>query len=82
MELMMNRSSAQIWLVPGRAFDTEWWGHLMGFCDVFAIKKKRIKFDGSECGAMFPSALCYCGPDEPGFISEVEAAGWDVYRKV
>jgi len=77
-----EHTTAQIWLVPGRAMDSKWWRELMAFCPVFAIKKKRIKFDGTTCGAMFPSALCYCGPDEARFIDEVEKAGWTVYRKV
>jgi hypothetical protein len=77
-----NQQSVQIWLVPGRAFDTQWWKCLMNFCDIFAIKDSRIKFGGADHGAMFPSALCYCGTAEQRFVDEVRAAGWTVYRKV
>jgi len=75
-------TDAQIWLVPGRAMDSKWWRELMTFCKVFAIKRKRNKFGGAACGAMFPSTLCYCGPNEDRFVDEARSAGWDVYRNV
>ena len=80
-EVGVGNCREQLWLVPGRALDTRWWKCLMEFCQLVAFKDRRIKFVGAKYGAMFPSALCYCGPNEDRFKIEVITAGWIVYKK-
>jgi hypothetical protein len=81
-EYSRGKAKSQIWLVPGRAMDTQWWDILMLFCRIFAIKNKRIKFEGAKNGAMFPSALCYCGSDADWFAIKASSAGWSVYKRL
>lgn len=76
-----ERTTSQLWLVPARP-GSRWWNKLMSFCPIFAVKNKRIIFKGETSGAGFPSALAYCGSNEPRFIAEVTAVNWKVYRPV
>jgi len=88
LEHTQGRATQQMWLVPGRGMETKWWFELMSYCRIFAIKRRRITFEGAKMGAQFPSALCYSVADknerverEELFIRQVKQAGYIPYRK-
>ena len=78
-EYAAARAMREIWLVPAR-LDTKWWRELMKFCSAFAIKNGRVRFEGADAGAMFPSALVYLGIDRADFVHALDQQKWTLYE--
>jgi phage N-6-adenine-methyltransferase len=64
-------------LVPART-DTAWWQEYMASADVVCFIRGRIKFEGADNGAPFPSALVYWGNRAELFARAYGNMGWVV----